>query len=54
MGHLHVLQLTEDGGEILARTTLFLAPESWTPLALSLGLLFVCQNNRARFGTSPP
>ena len=54
MGHLLVLQLTEDGAEILARTTLFLAPESWTPLVLSHGLLFVCQNNRARFGTSPP
>ena len=53
-GHLLWLDATPKGTKILARTWLFSAPESWTPVALSRGLLYVCQNNPERFGKEPP
>ena len=37
-----------------ARAWLFGASQSWTPLVLSRGLLYVCQNNRERFGEGRP
>lgn len=42
------------GAAVLARATLFHAPETWTPPVVSHGLLYVCQNRRARFGASEP
>ena len=53
-GHLLSLQLSPTGGKVIARAPLFHASESWTPLVLSRGLLYVCQNNRDRFGGAPP
>jgi len=53
-GHLLWLRLTPEGPEELARTWLFAAHETWTPLALSRGLLFVCQNARDFVTGGPP
>jgi outer membrane protein assembly factor BamB len=44
-GHLLWVDLQPNGYKELSRTWLFLASESWTPPALSGGLLYVCQNN---------
>ena len=52
-GHLLWLDCTPRGAKVLARATLFSAAESWTPLVLSCGLLYVCQNNPERFGKEP-
>ena len=52
-GHLLRLALTKTGVEMVARSWLFRAPESWTPLVVSRGLLYVCQNNPEVFGTQP-
>jgi len=43
-GHLLWLDLSPTGYQELARTSLFRAPSTWTPPALSRGLLFVPQN----------
>ena len=53
-GDLLLLEASPEGTEILERVSLFRAGNSWTPLALSHGLLYVCQNSRARFGDSGP
>ena len=53
-GHLLALQLTPTGVKIRSRSWLFKANETWTPLVVSHGLLFVCQNKKERFGTEPP
>jgi hypothetical protein len=45
-GHLLWLDLTPTGYKQVARTWLFGARESWTPLVLSRGLLYVAQNSR--------
>ena len=45
-GHLLWLELTPQGCRELTRTWLFAAHETWTPLVLSRGLLYVCQNAR--------
>jgi len=47
------VELTPDGAKILQRAWLFRANESWTPLVISRGLLYVCQNNPERFGDRP-
>ena len=52
-GHLLRLDCTPGGTEVLARAALFHANESWTPLALSRGLLYACQNRTERFGVDP-
>jgi len=46
LGHLLWLDLTPTGYKQIARTWLFGARESWTPLVLSRGLLYVGQNTR--------
>ena len=46
MGHLLWLDLSPAGYKELSRTRLFYAEESWTPLVLSRGLLYVTQNNK--------
>src|SRR5215207_446699 len=43
-GHLLWVDLSPEGYKGLDRAQLFLAGESWTPPALSRGLLYVCQN----------
>lgn len=53
-GHLVTLLPSKDGVEVIAKASLFQATETWTPLVVSHGLLYVCQNNRARFGSSGP
>ncbi|MEM9405149.1 MAG: PQQ-binding-like beta-propeller repeat protein, partial [Acidobacteriota bacterium] len=45
-GHLLWLDLTPEGCEVLARTWLFAAYETWTPPVVSRGLLYVSQNTR--------
>ena len=45
-GHLLWLDLTPTGYRQVARTWLFGARESWTPLVLSRGLLYAAQNSR--------
>ncbi len=52
-GHLLRLTVTPKGVEIMSRAWLFKANQSWTPLALSRGLLYVCQNRPERFGDLP-
>ena len=52
-GQLAWLDLSPRGCKVLARTTLFDAPETWTLPALSRGLLYVCQNERDAAGKTP-
>jgi outer membrane protein assembly factor BamB len=52
-GHLLWLDVNPKRTKILARSWLFKANETWTPLALSRGLLYACQNNDAHFGDQP-
>jgi len=52
-GHLLWLELTPEGGKVLARTWLFGALETWTPPVIAGGLLYVRQVNRERFGDAP-
>ena len=46
-GHLLWLDLSPSGPEILDRTRLFLARETWSPPVLSRGLLYISQNSRS-------
>ncbi len=54
LGHLMWLDLRPDGYREIARARLFTARESWTPLVLSRGLLYVMQNTRDVFDGTPP
>lgn len=45
-GHLLWADLTPQGFKQLQRAWLFAADETWTPPALSKGLLYICQNAR--------
>ena len=54
MGHLLWLDLSPKGYKELARTRLFYAAESWTPLVLSRGLLYVTQNSRDTITNTRP
>ena len=53
-GHLLWLELTPTGVREISRTWLFAARETWTPLVLSKGLLYVCQNTREFAGSHRP
>ncbi len=53
-GHLLWLDLSPKGCEILQRTWLFAAQESYTPPVLSRGLLYVTQNKRSLTGDTGP
>jgi outer membrane protein assembly factor BamB len=56
-GHLLWADLSPQGYRELDRAPLFLAAESWTPPALSRGLLYVCQNTPGTGGAggaTPP
>ena len=52
-GELAWLEIMPKGVKVIARTKLFDAPETWTPPALSRGLLYVQQNEPGREGTRP-
>ena len=53
-GHLLALSATPDGAKVHSRSWLCQANECWTPLALSAGLLYVCQKqSRALRGETP-
>jgi outer membrane protein assembly factor BamB len=45
-GHLLWIDLSPQGYTELSRAWLFAASETWTPPALSHGLLYICQNSR--------
>ncbi|MGC6467094.1 MAG: PQQ-binding-like beta-propeller repeat protein [Akkermansiaceae bacterium] len=47
------LKLTPKGPEIVQRTRLFTATESWTPPVLHKGLLYIVQNSKGFDGSSP-
>lgn len=49
-GHLLLIDVSGDRPLVRARTWLFKARESWTPPALSRGLLYVRQTSRETFG----
>lgn len=49
-GHLLWLDLNPKGYRELSRTRLFAASDTWTPPALSHGLLYVCQNQPGQNG----
>lgn len=53
-GHLLWLDLQADGYHEVGRTSLFAATETWTPPAVSRGLLYVCQNTRGLYRDDPP
>ncbi|MCH8252472.1 MAG: PQQ-like beta-propeller repeat protein [Planctomycetes bacterium] len=53
-GHLLWLDLSPDGYKQVSRAWLFAANESWTPPALSKGLLYVVQNTRDITTGKPP
>ena len=53
-GHLIWADLTPAGYRERSRAQLFLASETWTPPALSRGLLYVCQNTPGMLDGSPP
>ncbi len=46
-GHLLWLDLSPQGPKVLDRARLFLARETWSPPALSRGLLYINQNSRS-------
>ncbi|MFT5130313.1 MAG: outer membrane protein assembly factor BamB, partial [Rhodothermales bacterium] len=46
-GHLSWLRMDSKGCEVLDRALPFVAQQTWSPLVLSRGLLYVCQNTRA-------
>ncbi len=46
-GHLMWLDLSPDGPNVLSRSRLFLARETWSPPVVSRGLLYVSQNSRS-------
>lgn len=53
-GDLLWLDLNPQGYRELSRTRLFTARDTWTPPALSGGLLYVCQNTHDHFTGKPP
>ena len=52
-GHLVYLDLNPKAYRELSRTLLFFAPQTWSPPALSHGLLYICQNERSIDGSRP-
>ena len=52
-GHLLWIDLGEEGAQVLGREWLFRSRESWTPPALSRGLLFVRQTGVETYGSDP-
>ena len=53
-GHLLWMDLSPQGYKELSRAWLFAASETWTPPALSRGLLYICQNSRDMMHNTGP
>jgi hypothetical protein len=53
-GHLQCWDLSPKGMKEIARAWLFAAHETWTPLVLSKGLLYVVQNHADEINGKPP
>lgn len=53
-GHLQCWDLTPQGMKEISRCWLFAAHETWTPLVLSKGLLYVVQNHADEINGKPP
>ena len=53
-GHLQCWQLTPQGMKEIARSWLFDASETWTPLVISKGLLYVVQNQKDNLTGATP
>ncbi len=53
LGSLHWLDLSPQGFKEIARTSLFDAPQTWSPPVVSRGLLYICQNYKD-FNTGKP
>ena len=53
LGSLLFLRMDDDGPVIVARHQPFLAPETWSPPAISQGLLYLCQHHRDMDGNPP-
>jgi hypothetical protein len=53
-GHLLWMDLSPQGYKELSRAWLFAASETWTPPALSHGLLYICQNSRDMLHNTGP
>ena len=53
-GQLLWLALSPQGPKILAKTTLYLSRQSWTPPVISKGLLYITQNERDFISGKPP
>ncbi|MCH7814207.1 MAG: PQQ-like beta-propeller repeat protein [Planctomycetes bacterium] len=54
LGHLAWADLTPQGYREIVRTRLFDAGETWCPLVVSRGLLYVCQNRPDNTTQKPP
>jgi outer membrane protein assembly factor BamB len=52
-GDLAWLELSRAGASVKSHAKLFDAPETWTPPAISRGLLYVSQNEAGAHGTKP-
>jgi outer membrane protein assembly factor BamB len=52
-GDLAWLELSRTGASVKSHAKLFDAPETWTPPAISRGLLYVSQNEAGAHGTKP-
>jgi outer membrane protein assembly factor BamB len=52
-GHLQCWDLTPQGMKEISRAWLFAAMETWTPLVLSRGLLYVVQNHKDQINDAP-
>ena len=52
-GHLQCWDLTPQGMKEISRAWLFAAMETWTPLVLSKGLLYVVQNHKDQINDAP-
>ena len=53
LGTLLWLQLDREGAKIISKHQTFLAPQTWTPPALSKGLLYLMQNEDDRISNAP-
>ena len=53
-GHLLWLRMDSEGVELLSRHWLFAARSTWTPPAISRGLVYICQNEPGFAGNTKP
>lgn len=53
-GHLLRLDLSPKGARVLQKSWLFPGSQTWTPPAISRGLLYICQNTKPLTGPGTP